>query len=370
MTSDAGTKTVAAAASPITPALSTDFPTAYSSLSLSALFRQSPTDFYVDERLGFDLSGEGEHQCIAFEKIGHNTHWVIAALAEYAQVKEQDIGYCGRKDRHAITRQWVSIYCPPVAKHRQDGASTTVDWSDFTMDGVRILSVTHHHKKLRIGDHASNDFTITLRDVRRHVNGVPANLQKDGHVQASALSGAEKVSLTDELKRRLSLGVPNYYGAQRFGRLGNNLSLAHQWLSAGISPPRKQRSMVLSAARSYIFNALLAHRVTLGQWNTVIDGDVLEGGVPTGPLWGRGRSAAKGDALEYEQDALKPLSLWCEKLEYLGLQQERRPLILTPQHLEVDWEEHDLRLSFRLPTGTFATSVLAEVAACINQSQP
>ncbi|MGS2717779.1 tRNA pseudouridine(13) synthase TruD [Eionea flava] len=339
-------------------AFAINFPTVYPSLSLSAQFRQSPQDFYVEEQLGFELSGSGEHQCIEFEKTGHNTHWVIAALAEHAQVSERDIGYCGRKDRHAVTRQWASIYCPPIAKHRQEADSTVTplitDWAAFRMEGVRILSIKNHHKKLRLGDHESNRFCIALHDVSN---------------PAGFLSEAEKKTVLTELKRRLSLGVPNYFGEQRFGRGANNLVLANQWLLEGISPPRKQRSMILSAARSYIFNTLLAYRVRHQQWNQTVDGDVVEGDYPTGPLWGRGRSPAQGAALDYEQEALHSLLPWCEKLEYLGLQQERRALVLVPRGFEIHWKEESLLLSFSLPTGTFATSVLAEVATCIDPRQ-
>lgn len=331
-----------------------DFPPAYPRLSLTAQFRQSPKDFHVEEQLGFELSGSGEHQCIEFEKTGHNTHWVIAALAKHAHISERDIGYCGRKDRHAITRQWISIYCPPVAKQRQeaDPSATPLmtDWSAFCMEGVRVLSIKNHHKKLRLGDHASNRFCIALHKVSS---------------PTGFLVEAEKNAVVKELKHRLSLGVPNYFGEQRFGREANNLVMANQWLLDGISPPRKQRSMILSAARSYIFNTLLAHRVERQQWNIAVDGDVLEGDHPTGPLWGRGRSPAQGKSLEYEKEALEALSPWCEKLEHLGLQQERRSLVLVPRNLEINWEGESLLLSFSLPTGTFATSILAEVATCI-----
>jgi tRNA pseudouridine13 synthase len=358
-------------AKPECPVLSTDFPSAYHLSTLSAVFRQSPQDFCVDEVLGFPLTGQGEHQCLHVEKISHNTHWVLAALAEYAGVSEKDIGYCGRKDRHAITRQWFSLYCPPVSKLSQEPAREPLDWAQFSMEGVEILSVDKHAKKLRLGDHAQNRFVITLRDVRSGYSGIDrvdtssASLTLAEHQALFLLSSEEQQVMSDKVLNTLKQGVPNYFGAQRFGREGNNLVMADDWLVRGISPPRKQRSMILSAARSYVFNRVLACRVTNDTWKTALEGDVINNIYPTGPLWGRGRLATKGETLALEEQAIGDLAPWCERLEHLGLKQERRELVLTPDELELEWQANDLILSFSLPSGTFATAILAEVAQLV-----
>ncbi len=360
-------------AKPERPVLSAEFPSAYELLALSAIFRQLPEDFCVDEVLGFPLTGQGEHQCLHVKKTSHNTHWVLAALAEYAGVSESDIGYCGRKDRHAITRQWFSLYCPPVSKLSQKPAREPLDWAQFSMEDVEILSVDKHAKKLRLGDHAQNRFVITLKDVRRGSSGVdsvntasvitPLTLAE--HQALSLLSSEEQQVMSDEILNTLKQGVPNYFGAQRFGREGNNLVMADDWLVRGISPPRKQRSMILSAARSYVFNRVLACRVSNDTWKTALEGDVVNDIYPTGPLWGRGRLATKGETLALEERAIGDLAPWCERLEHLGLKQERRELVLIPDELELEWQGNDLILSFGLPSGTFATAILAEVAQLV-----
>jgi tRNA pseudouridine13 synthase len=355
------------------PVLSTDFPSAYTLPILSAVFRQSPQDFCVDEDLGFPLTGQGEHQCLLVEKTSHNTHWVLAALAEFAGVSEKDIGYCGRKDRHAITRQWFSLYCPPVSKLSEEPVREPVDWTQFSMEGVEILSVDKHAKKLRLGDHANNQFLITLRDVRSRsstnmkdeVASSLTSAMLTEHQVLPVLSLEDKQNIANKIIHTLKQGVPNYFGAQRFGREGNNLVMANDWLVRGISPPRKQRSMILSAARSYVFNRVLACRVSNATWKTVLDGDVVNTIHPTGPLWGRGRLATKNAALAVEDEAIGDLAAWCERLEHLGLKQERRELVLTPDALDLRWEGDDLLLSFTLPSGTFATAILAEVAQLV-----
>lgn len=359
------------------PHLSIHFPRAYGNPEVSAIFRQSPDDFHVDEVLGFPLSGTGEHHCLFVEKTSHNTHWVQSALADYAGVDEKDIGVCGRKDRHAITRQWFSIYCPPVGKENGKLPKEPIDWSQFSMDGVRILSTGWHSKKLRLGDHQCNRFVITLRDVRHAVDiemtktGLSesdyqfAAHQFTGHQTASLLSASEKTAFATLIQHKLGQGVPNYYGAQRFGREGGNLLLANDWLSKGIPPPRKQRSMILSAARSYLFNCVLAARVSDGSWSRMLEGDIANTAHPTGPLWGRGRLATQTDTLMLEQQVLNQFSAWCERIEHLGLKQERRSLVLLPENIDVYWQNNDLSLSFDLPVGTFATSVLAEITQLV-----
>ncbi len=329
----------------IDSSFSLTFPQAFESTGLTGKFRHCPEDFFVEEVLGFSLSGEGEHVCLYIEKEGHNTHWVAAELARFAGIKERDIGVCGRKDRHAITRQWFSLYYPLHQADRQEP-----NWSSFTMEGVRILQVTRHRKKLRLGDHQTNRFVIRLRGVT-DIDNIP-------------LSAENKPALLEKLHARLCHGVPNYYGEQRFGRGGGNIAMAYDWFVNRVAPPRKQRSMVLSAARSYLFNLVLSYRVRHGMWGRLIDGDVVDENdpnLPTGPLWGRGRLPVTGEALDIEQKALEQYALWCERLEHLGLHQERRSLVLKPQAVELRWQEDDLILSFNLPIGTFATSVLAEV---------
>jgi tRNA pseudouridine13 synthase len=144
--------------------------------------------------------------------------------------------------------------------------------------------------------------------------------------------------------------------------------MANDWLVNGISPPRKQRSMVLSAARSYLFNLVLAYRVQNNNWQQTLAGDVLQNSYPTGPLWGRGRLASADAALTIEQNTLESFQQWCERLEHQGLQQQRRELALLPTNFSCYWQKDDLIMSFDLPVGTFATSLLAEVAILDNQA--
>ena len=317
------------------------------------MFRAEFEDFKVDEILGFDFSGEGEHLCLHIEKQGENTRWVAKLLAEYFEVDEMAIGYCGLKDRRAVTRQWFSVHLP-----------NTPDIRLPVQTEYQVLESYRHNKKLRRGMHQANSFVIRLREIQ-----------------------GDREALERRLQQILEQGVPNYFGEQRFGIDGGNLSEADSLLRTQYGADRikdsgKKRGrgkrgsprggIYLSAARSYLFNLVLAERVKQGNWSDPIEGDtvkgdILERNLVTGPLWGRGRSNVPEAVREFEQLVLSDWQDWTNALEFSGLQQERRSLVLNPEGLSWKWLPSDkdlaldLELSFTLSSGCFATSVLREL---------
>lgn len=312
--------------------------------------------------LGFPLSGEGEHLCLHIEKRGDNTRWVAKLLAEYFEVDEMTVGYCGLKDRRAVTRQWFSVHLPNTPDALISSIPGALSTSEF-----QVLESCRHHKKLRRGMHQANSFVIRLRQVQGDSN-----------------------ELEVKLKRISEQGVPNYFGEQRFGIDGGNLTEADSLLRIQYGADRKpdqgkkgsgkkrgrskrgspRGGIYLSAARSYLFNLVLAEYVRQSDWSSFVEGEVPTGsaiGTVAGPLWGRGRSDAPESVREFEQSVLSDWQDWTNALEFSGLKQERRPLMLIPEGLNWQWLSskdeitQDLELSFTLPTGTFATSILREL---------
>jgi len=308
----------------------------------AATIRTTPADFDVTEELGFELSGDGEHDYLYAEKTGTNTEWLSRQLAGFAGVPAKDVGYSGLKDRHAVTRQWFS-----VPRWNQP------DWAALDVEGVLILEVQRHAKKLRRGAHSANWFRIVLR------GELPPN---------------------NELEQRLALirelGVPNYFGPQRFGRNGANIGLADAW-SSGKRLPRHKRSIAISSARSFLFNEQLHARVGDGTWNRIQSGDVanLDGSSsifdveevddtlisrctemdihPAGILWGDG--TASEDAPSGHED-------WLRALSKARVKPAHRSLRLKVMDLEWQIDDEALTLRFGLSRGSFATSVLREIA--------
>jgi tRNA pseudouridine13 synthase len=312
-----------------------DFPRAFPELKASADFRTEPEDFFVDEQLGFEMLGSGEHLCLHIEKRNQNTVWVARQLAELAGIKQMDVGYCGLKDRHAVTRQWFSLYL----------GSREINWESINLEGCTVLAGAKNDKKLRRGMHAGNTFRIRLRNVMGDPHLLDKRWQDIGHQ-----------------------GVPNYFGEQRFGYDGSNLQQAQALLAVHARIWRERKNQfAVSALRSYLFNIVLADRVRTGEWRDVVEGDPQP--FSTGPLWGRGRSISLEILAERERDLLEPYAPFCEKLEHLGLQQERRVLLLQPTDVSSEHGGNDWVLHFSLPPGTYATGVLRELLALKNMQQ-
>ena len=329
--------------------------TAHGPPPLGGRIRVAAEDFVVEELLGFDPDGAGAHVLLGVEKRGANTGWVAAQLARAAGVQARDVGYSGQKDRHALTRQSYSLPWP---------ASAPLDAClAFAGEGYRVLSAGRHGRKLRPGSHRGNRFAIRVRDT-------------DG--DAGAIDMRLRV-IADE-------GVPNYFGPQRFGREAGNLTRARCWADGGDAPrDRVQRGFALSAARSEIFNRVVEERVRRGDWNRLLPGEavMLDGRRsffaaaeidallddrsrrmdvhPSGPLWGRGESAATGAARQVEDAVLGREQGLARMLESERLDQERRSLRLPVRSLRWTHEAGALLVEFELPRGTFATAVLHEL---------
>lgn len=308
------------------------WPHAYPSSGASATLKSLNEDFIVTE-LPLQLpGGQGEHVWVEVEKNGANTAFVAQQLAEAAGLQERDVGYAGLKDRHAITRQWFSLYLPK---------GDTPDLTQLQHPEFKVLSQSRHVKKLRPGDLLGNRFRIVLREVAGEHGAIEANLRA---VAAQ--------------------GVPNYFGAQRFGFDGGNVELGRAMLAREIRVRNpKKKGLYLSAVRSFLFNEVLALRIQQGLWGQTLPGDVMdEAGRPTGPLWGRGRVATTGQAQALENAVAARHATLCDGMEHAGLDQERRALVARPGDFSWEWPQADqLVLTFWLPAGNYATSVLNEI---------
>ncbi|MFZ5622783.1 MAG: tRNA pseudouridine(13) synthase TruD [Pseudomonadota bacterium] len=333
----------------------TDLPFAFGGPAGSGRLRVEPEDFVVREIPICAPDGSGEHVWLYIRKRNANTEWVARQIARFAGAAPRDVSFAGLKDRRAVTEQWFSVQLPGRADP---------DWDRLEVEGVTVLQAARHSRKLRRGALRGNRFEIRVRGF-------------DGD---RALAEAR-------LRALAARGVPNYFGTQRFGRDGGNLEAAARMLRGeSRRPARYERGLYLSAARSHLFNQVLAARVAAGTWDTLLDGDVLQldGGRawfvadagdaelprrlqgmevhPTGPLWGRGDPATQGAARALELACLEPWREWCAGLERAGLEQDRRALRVRAAELSWSWaDESELSLAFALPSGSYATALLHEL---------
>ena len=327
-----------------------------------AVLKATAEDFQVDEVLDIPLAGEGEHLWLWVEKRNLNTEEAARRLAKAAGVPLRTVSYAGLKDRQALTRQWFSLHLPGKADP---------DLSAAENETLSILKIARHKRKLQRGAHSANGFTLRLTGLE-----------------------ADHAALDARLTQLTSTGVPNYFGTQRFGFQGGNVHDARQWAERQALPEQRNvRSRLLSTARSYLFNQVLAARVADGTWNQAQIGDLLAftdsrsffpaGEAecsdprlaildlhPTGPLWGEGDSPTTGATHVLEQHVGAGLASLGQWLAKAGMAHERRILRLPIGGLAWHYPEPDiLQLEFVLPAGCFATVVVRELVDLLPAGQ-
>ena len=333
-----------------------------------AVFKQSPEDFFVEEILPFTPSNSGNHHYYIIEKTSLSTFEAVDAIADFANVPRNSIGYAGLKDKQAVTRQTISLEKP---------------LENFHHPSIKLLSHALHPTKLKIGKLYGNRFRIVLREVEN-----PS-------------------ALKEEFEKVCKKGIPNTYGPQRFGTRGNNhdigkLLLKKEFaealalflsgtgnqeayareLSSKMPPEKVWRkisrripSLLLNSLQSRLFNQVLEKRKET--FSTLIEGDLAMVGsrfspvtdlsafpsyaVPSGPLFGRKVKLASGLPGQIELEVLSSSGLTLEDFASSPwpVQGYRRPLALTLTSPKISIKDQTATLEFTLRKGSYATSVIS-----------
>ena len=326
---------------------------AYSKPTVTGQLKQSPADFKVIEQLSFVPSGEGEHLFLYIQKTERNTVDVCETLANHFKVHPRHVAYAGLKDRNAITTQWFSLPFP---------IKSIPDIAGLESDTLKVIDSSRNTKKLKRGAIKFNQFEIAIRDLQGDI-----------------------AELNKRVQIIIEQGVPNYFGEQRFGRNESNLDNAKKLFSGKIKCSRNKKSIFISAARSFLYNEVVSQRVKDRSWNTLLLGDVavlnesrsffvvdnndvdiqqrLEQGDihPSAPLWGKGESLSLHKVKQLEETIISTHQSVANGLVEQGLQQDRRSTRLLANNLQFNLIGDTLSLSFSLPSGAYATSVLREI---------
>jgi tRNA pseudouridine13 synthase len=333
------------------PYLTADLP------GIGGRLRTNDEDFVVDEELPYAASGTGDHVFVRFEKRGLNTAQAVTAIARALRVRERDIGVAGQKDRHAITRQWISLP-PPIAPEAV---------TPLVLPDIQILEVIRHNHKLRTGHVRANRFILVIRDV-------------DPDAEARARAILDRLALPP--------GAPNFYGEQRFGKYGDNAEKGRALLRGELPEARRGKldRFFVSALQSELFNAWLVARMGDGLYARVLTGDVLHkvgGGmftsedaavdeprlcagelVVTGPMFGTKMRSAAADAAPREAAILDGAGLAPDAFVRVAQIAEgtRRDASIAVKETSIRTvSEGVLEVAFALPAGAYATSVMREV---------
>ncbi len=318
-------------------------------------YRAKDSNFVVNEDLGFEPGDEGSHIWVLIQKTSISTDEAAARLASFAGVSRKDLGYAGKKDTHAEVTQWMSL--PDTAKINEGSIDAF----------VKVLKLRRNSRKLKIGALSGNHFRLKL--------------------EGKIIEGFE-----DRIRAISLVGVPNYFGPQRFGRLGSNLENARRMARRDPEGHRRlhpKEGMAASAARSAGFNAIIASRILNGTWLEVAVNDeiILSGRgshfsvsevdlasvrlrvnkgelSPTAPMTGKRRRTSVVQALKETEVLATDKELYGWMLGVFRVE-ERRAVRIVPKRLEAEVSENTLELSFWLPKGCFATTLLNELGNVI-----
>jgi tRNA pseudouridine13 synthase len=328
---------------------------------IGGVIREQPEDFIVDEVPAYEPSGDGEHTYFRVEKWGIPTPELVKQIAIKLDIPSKVISYAGLKDTHALTRQTLSAHFVDPAKIQA-----------LELENARVLWVTRHRNKLRLGHLRGNRFTLRIRDILPEAS-------------------ARAKEILEVLAAR---GVPNAYGPQRFGNRGDNHIVGYHLLrndrsaleGMGIRhPSRQMRGFFISALQSALFNQVVALRIRQGTLDTVIGGDVVRkedtGGIftvedaaaerpraavwgitATGPIYGYKLMEARDEAGALEAHVLAEAGLTLDDFRAVKAEGVRRPLRFNPEDLTWEIEnDSNLIVSFFAPKGAFATLFLREL---------
>jgi tRNA pseudouridine13 synthase len=327
------------------------------------VLRTVDDDFFVDEEIPYAPSGAGDHVFVHIEKRGMNTRHAVLAIARALGVADRDIGVAGMKDRHAVTRQWLSL--PPPTTPEAALALAIPD--------VTIIEAVRHNHKLRTGHVRANAFRLRVRgttaDARARATAIVARLVEPP-------------------------GAPNWYGEQRFGRDGDNAQRGRALVSGEKAPGRDRKldRLFVSALQSELFNAWLVARMADGLYRDVLAGDVLHktnGGmfvsddpatdtqrlragelVLTGPMFGvEMRCPPEGSQAAVREDAILAAAGLSRDafatVKKLAEGTRRDATIHVQNAMVTDGGPSTLEVAFALPGGAYATAVMREVMKAV-----
>ena len=339
--------------------------------------KEQPEDFRVDEVAAYEPCGHGDFVFLRVEKRDVASDFFVRVLAERLNVKPAAIGMAGRKDRRAVTSQWISVAARDLEQTIRPSA---IDGPVGESGHVRLLNVSRHTNKLRTGHLRGNHFTIRLRPIPGEATPTAEQLQ-------------------ERMKAASERGFPNLFGPQRFSR-GKTVAMGLAAIGGKRISNVRRLKLAISAVQALVFNRWLALRQADGNLDTALLGDVLKrrdsGGmfvsddpdvdstrirsgelVVTGALPGNKFLAAQSAAATYELAALRSLNLGDHPFAAFGKRATgtRRAALIFPSDVSVQAVGGQTQgavtdVRFFLPKGAYATVLLRAVAGAVAQEGP
>lgn len=316
--------------------------------------KAEPAHFLVEEQLPYAPIGTGEHLYVTFKRTGYNTVDAVRMIQQCLDLKKTDMGWGGRKDKHAVAIQTISAR---IGEKMPEGQVQK------KLEGLpfEIMALKRHRNKIKTGHVAGNRFEIVVSDPE------PDALEK---ARAIAVSIKET-------------GVPNFYGPQRFGYQYQNVDRAWSLFFNTENKKQRKNPFMVSVMQSVLFNIWLNNRMTAGRFHQLVGGDIVKktdtGGmftvedmaaetrrfetreiVYTGPMFGFKMMQPAGEAGQLEADLLAQFGIGVDDFRKFRAPGSRRPAILMLDDLEIDSCDQGLVFRFTLPSGAYATTIMRE----------
>lgn len=314
--------------------------------------KEQPEDFIVEELPLYEPADEGNFAFLLLKKVNLSTLDFVALIRKHLDLRDAEVGLAGWKDKRAITSQWVSVPRDKVTASRL---------GQLAGDGIQTVEQRHHSHKLRTGHLLGNRFSILLRQ---------AESEAENRAQ-------------DIIQQLQTLGMPNFYGPQRFGAAGNNPEkglalLLGQYRLRSV----RKRKLLVSSYSSLLFNLTLKKRMEQDLFTKLLSGDIAKkhdtGGIflvsdpekeqpradrleisATGPIWGKKMKRAGDAAAALEEKILSTQGLTPDV--FRKQPGSRRSLRIALKEVNLSQENEGLRLEFFLPKGSYATVLLDEI---------
>ncbi len=334
---------------------------------IGGVIKLRPSDFVVEEIPLIEPVGDGPHIYVTLEREGINTRYLKDQLQKIFELKENDTGYAGLKDRNARSTQCFSLYLPDRKLDEVSGRITSL------LDGVKIISMNRSNRRLAVGQLKGNRFTILIRP------GDPAHTESKSSEEIDAWKNNSLRVCSSILSQIERQGLPNFYGAQRFGNNGENCIKGRALLLQKKRNHGFLRELYLSAYQSLLFNHWLSIRMREYGLNRLLTGDVArrrergalflvrenevgdEELIYTGPIFGRHMRSPEGVPLQIEEELLSIHNMRHAHFQRAHLPGSRRDASVKPEDVQIRSHTDGVQLSFFLPAGSYATTLLREV---------
>jgi tRNA pseudouridine13 synthase len=326
---------------------------------IGGIIKSRPEDFVVEEIPAYPPVGYGPHLYVNLTKRMQTTRDIQIKLAEIFDLNPDQIGKAGLKDKRAVSTQTFS-----VLYDNDDHVSSALSEKIEEELEVKVNWLKRHTNKLRAGHHKGNFFQIIIRDI--------------------TVNGEESHKIIERISSFIhKTGVPNFYGIQRIGEFGENVLSGYSILKGKKRiTDRWLRRFLISSLQSYLCNRYLVKRIDIGLFEKLVRGDVAKkhdtGGLFhvddsdidtvrfmkkeisfTAPIYGYKMKRAKIDAVQIEDGLMDQIGITFQDFRKFGIEGTRRLGRLLPE-IDAKVEEDGVKLSFTLPKGGYATTVLRE----------